>query len=48
MNILEEEGIRYTTTPEMCNKIATNFEYITNATNYSPTFQNHKILQETE
>ena len=48
INILEEEGIRYTTTPEICNKIANAFENITESTNYSPIFQNHKILQETE
>ena len=48
INILEEEGIRYTTTPDICNKVANTFESITKSTNYSSTFQNHKILQETE
>ena len=46
INILEEGGTRYTTTPEICEKIASTFETTTKSTNYDPIFRNYKQMEE--
>ena len=38
LNILEENGIKFTTTRGMCNKLADTFEKVTKPSNYSLTF----------
>ena len=46
INILEDRGIIYLTTPEICEKIASTFEAITKPTNYDPSFRNYKVMKE--
>ena len=48
ISILEDKGVRYTTIPAICNKLATTFEKISKTENYSTAFQKIKEKEESK
>ena len=46
INILYDDGIYFTTVPEICNKLAQTFAKISSSFNYDREFQNHKVATE--